>query len=36
MSQWMAAPIVGALGGNVLLFFCIEIDYAAGVAYVDR
>jgi hypothetical protein len=36
MSQSMTAPIVGALGGNVLRQFRVEIDYAAGVTYFER
>jgi hypothetical protein len=35
MSKMMRAPIVGALGGNVLSAFRIEIDYAAGAVYVE-
>lgn len=31
MSRLMSAPIVGAIGGNVLKLFRIEIDYANGV-----
>jgi Aspartyl protease len=36
MSGMMTAPIVGALGGNVLRQFRVEIDYAAGVTYFER
>lgn len=36
MSNMMTAPIVGALGGNVLRQFRVEIDYAAGVTYFER
>jgi hypothetical protein len=36
MSGMMTAPIVGALGGNVLRHFRVEIDYAAGVTYFER
>jgi Aspartyl protease len=36
MSNAMTAPIVGALGGNVLRQFRVEIDYAAGVTYFER
>jgi predicted aspartyl protease len=35
MSKMTRAPIVGALGGNVLRAFRIEIDYAAGDTYVE-
>jgi predicted aspartyl protease len=35
MSRMTRAPVVGALGGNVLRAFRIEIDYAAGDAYVE-
>jgi PDZ domain/Aspartyl protease len=36
MSGEMVAPIIGALGGNVLRQFRVEIDYAAGVTYFER
>jgi predicted aspartyl protease len=36
MSGMMVAPIVGALAGNVLRQFRVEIDYAAGVTYFER
>jgi predicted aspartyl protease len=36
MSNMMVAPVVGALGGNVLRQFRVEIDYAAGVTYLER
>lgn len=36
MSRLMSAPIVGAIGGNVLKLFRIEIDYANGVVYLQR
>lgn len=36
MSSMMAAPIIGALGGNVLREFRVEIDYAAGKVYLTR
>jgi len=36
MSGVMTAPILGALGGNVLSQFRVEIDYAAGVTYFER
>ena len=36
MSQMMAAPIVGAIGGNVLSLFRIEIDYANGATYFEK
>jgi hypothetical protein len=35
MSKMMVAPVVGALGGNVLRQFRVEIDYAAGVTYLE-
>ena len=35
MSNMMVAPVVGALGGNVLRQFRVEIDYAAGVTYLE-
>jgi predicted aspartyl protease len=36
MSQMMTGPIVGAIGGNVLKSFRVEIDYANGVTYLER
>jgi hypothetical protein len=36
MSSYMVAPILGALAGNVLRQFRVEIDYAAGVVYFER
>jgi predicted aspartyl protease len=36
MSQMMAAPVVGALGGNVLKHFRLELDYANQVLYLSR
>src|SRR5262249_25563370 len=36
MSKMMAAPIVGAIGGNVLSAFRIEIDYANGATYFEK
>ncbi len=36
MSRMMVAPIMGALGGNVLSQFRVEIDYAAGMTYFER
>ncbi len=36
MSTAVGAPIIGALGGNVLRQFRVEIDYAAGVTYFER
>jgi hypothetical protein len=36
MSDMMAAPIVGAIGGNVLQAFRIEIDYRHGMTYLER
>lgn len=36
MSQMMAQPIIGALGGNALRAFRIEIDYANGVTYLEK
>ena len=36
MSQMMAGPIVGSIGGNVLQDFRIEIDYAHQAAYVEK
>jgi C-terminal processing protease CtpA/Prc len=32
----MVAPILGALAGNVLRQFRVEIDYAVGVVYFER
>ena len=31
----MSRPIIGALAGNVLRHFRIDLDYAAGVAYLQ-
>jgi hypothetical protein len=36
MTKMMAAPIVGAIGGNVLSLFRIEIDYANGATYFEK
>lgn len=36
MSERMSAPIVGALGGNVLRDFRIAIDYRRGVTRIER
>lgn len=36
MSRMMTEPIVGAIGGNVLSQFRVEIDYAAGVTYLEH
>ncbi|HZD77160.1 MAG TPA: PDZ domain-containing protein, partial [Acidobacteriaceae bacterium] len=35
VSEDMTAPIVGALSGNVLRRFRLELDYPAGVAYLQ-
>ncbi len=35
-ARMMAGPAVGALGGNVLKLFRVEIDYATGVTYLER
>jgi predicted aspartyl protease len=36
MSKMMSAPIIGAIGGNILKTFRIEIDYANGVTYLEK
>jgi C-terminal processing protease CtpA/Prc len=36
MSQMMTGPIIGAIGGNVLKAFRVEIDYANGVTYLEK
>ena len=36
MSNMMTSPIVGAIGGNVLKQFRIEIDYANGAVYLQK
>jgi hypothetical protein len=36
MSQWMDAPIVGALGGNALRFFRVTADYPNAVAVFEK
>jgi PDZ domain len=36
ISKEMTAPIIGALAGNVLREFRIEIDYPAGMAYLSK
>ena len=36
MSGMMTAPIVGALAGNVLRDFRIEIDYQNGFVYLEQ
>jgi hypothetical protein len=35
-SQWTVGPIVGALAGNVLKHFRLELDYAGGAAYLEQ
>ncbi|HVQ25097.1 MAG TPA: aspartyl protease family protein, partial [Planctomycetota bacterium] len=35
MSSMMTAPIIGALGSSLLRHFRVEIDYAAGVTYLE-
>jgi len=35
MSSMMTAPVVGALGGNVLKHFRVEIDYANGATWLE-
>lgn len=36
MSRWMDRPIEGALGGNLLGFFRVTIDYPGAVALFER
>jgi hypothetical protein len=36
MSRMMTKPIIGALGGNVLKAFRIEIDYANNASYFEK
>jgi predicted aspartyl protease len=36
MSNLMSSPIVGAIGGNMLKMFRVEIDYANGVVYLQK
>jgi predicted aspartyl protease len=36
MSKMMTAPIQGAIGGNLLSAFRIEIDYANGATYLEK
>jgi predicted aspartyl protease len=36
MTGMMAAPVAGAMGGNVWRQFRVEIDYAAGITYLER
>jgi predicted aspartyl protease len=36
MSKMMAAPIMGAIGGNLLSALRIEIDYANGATYLEK
>lgn len=36
MSQMMTAPIVGAIAGNVLSAFRVQIDYARGATYLEQ
>jgi len=36
MSGMMTQPIIGAIGGNVLRAFRVEIDYANNAAYFER
>ncbi len=35
MSGMMTGPIIGAIGGNVLRHFRVEIDYAKGTTYLE-
>jgi hypothetical protein len=36
MSSMMTAPIVGAIAGNILRAFRVQIDYAHGVTYLEQ
>lgn len=36
MSGMMAAPIIGSLGGNVLKYFRVELDYAHETLYLSQ
>jgi predicted aspartyl protease len=36
MSRWVTAPIIGAVAGNVLKTFRVEIDYPNGVTYLEQ
>ena len=36
MSGMMTSPVVGAIGGNILKQFRVEIDYANGVVYLQK
>src|SRR5204862_5171127 len=36
MSPMMTGPIIGAIGGNVLKAFRVEIDYANGATYLEK
>ena len=36
MSQMMSSPIIGAIGGNILKRFRVDIDYASGVTYLEN
>lgn len=36
MSKMMTAPIIGAIGGNLLSAFRIEIDYANGATFLEK
>ena len=36
MSAMMTSPIVGAIGGNVLKAFRVEIDYASGETFLEQ
>ena len=36
MSKLMTGPIVGALGGNVLRHFRVQIDYPSGITYLKQ
>lgn len=36
MSSMMAAPVVGAIAGNLLRAFRVQIDYAHGVTYLEQ
>jgi hypothetical protein len=36
LSQWTTEPVVGALAGNVLKLFRVEIDYTSGITYFEQ
>ena len=36
MSRMMTSPIIGAIGGNLLSSFRVEIDYEKGVTYLEK